>query len=171
MPDGTLARFRVSESPIMAPELAAKFPELKTYSGQGIDDPAATVRFDVMPAGCHAQILSPNGTVYIDPARRGDSTLHLAYYKGDASRGAEQFQCLTPNGDNAGLFAAAASGSVRSGATLRTFRLAVAATGEYTMFHGGTVAAGMAAIVTGVNRINGLCEIRACHSAGSRGQQ
>jgi hypothetical protein len=42
----------------------------------------------------------------------------------------------------------------RSGDTLRTYRLVVAATGEYTIFHGGTVLDGMAAIVTAMNRVN-----------------
>jgi hypothetical protein len=46
----------------------------------------------------------------------------------------------------------------RSGAQLRTYRLATAATGEYTAFHGGTVALGQAAIVTAVNRVTGIYE-------------
>ena len=45
------------------------------------------------------------------------------------------------------------------GDTLRTYRLALAATGRvHGTFHGGTVAAGMAAIVTTMNRVNGVYE-------------
>jgi hypothetical protein len=41
---------------------------------------------------------------------------------------------------------------------LRTYRLAVAATGEYTTFQGGTLALAQAAQVTTMNRVNGVYE-------------
>lgn len=156
-PHGGLAHFRVIESAVMAPELAALFPEIRTYVGQGIDDPSATLRMDVTPAGLHAQVLSPNGAFYVDPLWRDDNTQYACYFKSDYARGREPFSCELHPGAK-GLLGGVAGSTSTSGDTLRTYRLAVAATGEYTQFHGGTVEAGMAAIVTAVNRINGIYE-------------
>ncbi|MCC3158296.1 M12 family metallo-peptidase [Hymenobacter sp. 15J16-1T3B] len=170
LPDGTSGRFAVTETAVMAPALAAQFPQIKTYRGVGLDDPTATVRLDVTPQGFHAQILSETaGTVYIDPATRGDQQHVLSFYRRDMNRAAAgavpvcQFQptaaelaasqmrgIAAGNGQNRVLIA--------TGPTLRTYRLAVAATGEYTAFHGGTVALAQAAIVTTVNRVVGVYE-------------
>lgn len=157
-PDGGFSRFVILESSIMEPELAAKFTEIKTYIGRGIDDPAASLRCDWTPAGFHAQVLSPGGAFYIDPYRRGDVGLYVSYYKRDAGRPAKGFECLTPPSDVAGQPVPPNVALVPSGDTLRAYRLACAATGEYTFYHGGTVAAGLAAIATAVNRVTGIYE-------------
>lgn len=164
MPDGTTARFAIVEAPVMAPELAAKFPEIKTYAGQGIDDPSATVRLDFSPAGFHAQVLSPRGAVYVDPAYRGDADYHVSYYKRDYLKALDDWNCFA---EGSGTVGKALSGStssgigankVQSGTTLRTYRLAVACTGEYAAYFGGTVSNAMAAIVSAVNRVDGVYE-------------
>ncbi len=147
----------------MAPELAAKFPEIKTYAGQGLDDPTASVRFDWTPAGFHAMILSAGGTIYVDPYARGNTERYISYNKSDFS--SDKIANLLPPIDPGGLRAQEtadliAAGAVNaSGNQLRTYRLAVSATGEYTAFHGGTVAAGLAAITTTINRVTAIYEV------------
>ena len=185
-PSHDLARFAVVQSPIMDPVLAAQFPDIMTYSGQGIDDPAATLRFDVGPAGFHAQVLSPNGAYYIDPYWHLEQSVYVSYYKRDlAPRPGMDFEeqlldehniqfksgvqdLSIPDLELAGKLDKSGSGTTskgdetihlaRSGSQLRTYRLANAATGEYTAFHGGTVALGQAAIVTAINRVTGIYE-------------
>lgn len=157
MPDGTSARFSIVESSVMAPELAAKFPEIKTFVGVGIDDPAASVRLDWTPQGFHGQILSPNGAVYIDPYSKSDQSLYSVYYKRDLER-TQDFTCTVRDREPAPFAMRQSPAPLRAGPTLRTYQLACAATAEYTAFHGGTVTQAQAAIVTAINRINGVYE-------------
>lgn len=191
-PEGSFARFQVWESPVMAPELAAEFPEIKTYAGQGLDDPAAVLRFDITPAGFHAQVLSPTGNYYVDPQSHFGSDTYLTYFQRDLSRNADDFRESlergltagnpsyehfpssteradsgqeTPTGLNAvhanadSIVSVGNLKHVSSGTHLRTYDIAVAATGEYTAFHGGTVSQGQAAIVTAINRVSGIFEL------------
>ena len=176
MPDGTLARFRVEHSLVVEPELAAKFPELsQTYRGQGIDDPTATVRFDFLPSGFHSMILSAGGTILVDPNPEEKSANYISYFKRDAHP-AEKFSCHLGEDDFASYLSSEKSEiadadeflpdvsipnapNVISGTTLRTYRLALAATGEYTAAAGGgTVAGALAAQVLIMNRVNGVYE-------------
>ena len=158
LPDGRFAQFEMAESPVMEPELAAKFPEIRTYCGQGIDDPTATVRIDWTPAGFHAQVLAAEGTFYIDPLYQGDTGTYASYYKRDYRKQGDAWQCLLETDPAAPKLTTEVPVILSTGPTLRTYRLACAATGEYTAFHGGTVAGGLAAIVTTVNRVTGVYE-------------
>lgn len=166
MPDGSFQRFQIEESPIFAPELAAQFPEFKTYHGQGIDDPTAMVRFDWTSKGFHAMVWSAGNRVVIDPEGDGNTDTCVSYYSRDLRRIGETPQCeavekdtsmVLPNqGAELKTVEPRQSGSLTVGRQLQTFRLALGATGEYTRFHGGTVEAGLAAMTTTVNRINGI---------------
>ena len=65
MPDGSSRRFRVVESSVMDAALAAKYPEIRTYSGESIDEPGVTMRCDLTPQGFHATILLQERSVSI----------------------------------------------------------------------------------------------------------
>ena len=169
-PDGRLSRFLVEESPVMEPELAARHPLVKTYRAQGLDDPAATARFGLTPYGFHAVVLSPEGTYYIDPYRRGDAVNHVSYFKRDYARSdAHSFECQlhTPEGrDEETLSAESASSFTATrpnGGTLRTYRLAFAANYEYSDFHSDDVIPDKAEVlaqglVPAVNRVSAIYE-------------
>jgi hypothetical protein len=151
MPDGSYERVRIENSPVMEAALAAARPDIATFRGHGVDDPTLTARFDRTPLGFHAIVLSPAGTVFITPESRGADDRYVSYRMSDAQSAA--FQCLVtdvlPKGLRPSLHAAP------SGDQLRSFRLAVAATGEFTQFFGSEAAA-LAGIVTVVNNVNAV---------------
>lgn len=165
LPDGKYGEFRIVESPIMQDELAAKYPQIRTYLGQGVTDPGATLRFDVTPKGFRAQILSAHGTLYIDPYQNNDRTHYISYDKRDYANTGEPMKCTVNDAHGAPLGSEAVEPhavspvpNLATGGTLRTYRLALSATGEYTQFHGGTVADALGGMVTTMNRVNGIYE-------------
>ena len=161
MPDGSFQRFRFVESPVMAPELQRKAPETRTYLGYGIDDKYASVRFDFTPHGFHAMILSPNGRVFVDPYSKGDKENYISYYTRDYQNSAKSRECdlIAPEDRvNEMNYLLQNVESKIIGPQLRTYRLALACTGEYATFHGGTVPLVRAAMVTSVNRVVGVYE-------------
>jgi len=136
MPDGTFARFRIVESPILAPEVAERFPEIRTYSGQRVDDPTVTMRLSWTPVGLHALVLTRDEAVLLARSGPEDPSLYTATYGSAAPEARAPMECVTPPAAElvsrieAGMTLSLAS--IRVGSVLRTFRLAVAATGEYT---------------------------------------
>jgi len=159
MPDGSLARFQIVESPIMKPALAARYPEIKTFKVIGVDDPLASGRVDITPQGFHAMLFTAKGRLFIDPDPASiQAGQYLSRYRSDQP--AQEFTCgmHTPDfEDNMDPVVAARAVARTSGALLR-YDLAVAATKEYVAALGGTVALAQAGIVTAINRVNEIYE-------------
>ncbi|MEQ1605090.1 MAG: reprolysin-like metallopeptidase [Pyrinomonadaceae bacterium] len=167
MPDGTLQRFRIEDSPVLADHLARDFPSWKTFQGYGIDDPTATARFDWTKTGFHGYILTAHGTVYIDPLQENDNDNYIVYYKHEyGAPGAGDFHCGVDDlvARLAPTAAANAPDAVQfaHGAAIRTYRVAVATTGEWA--RGTTMStdpqtvrtAALAALTTTINRLDGI---------------
>lgn len=162
MPNGTVETFAIVESPIMAAGLAEEFPEIKTYLGQGITNPRAMIRFDWTYKGFHAMIISEKGSVFIDPYHSATTSEYIIYNKKDFTT-PKSFTCHTPQDekildDPHQHDEPLSPNSPDWGEELRTYRLALACTGEYTQFHGG-VSGAMSAMVTTMNRVNGVYEM------------
>jgi hypothetical protein len=90
-PDLTMMSFTVRESAVMPIGLAQAFPEMRTYSGQGMSDPATTLVFDVTPHGFHARVLSPTDAWFISPAAMGDDVVYESFFRSDRGIPHERF--------------------------------------------------------------------------------
>ncbi|MCY7345449.1 MAG: zinc-dependent metalloprotease, partial [Pyrinomonadaceae bacterium] len=154
-PDGTMMRFRIEDSPILSPEVAAGFPGWKTFQGYGVDDPTATARFDFTPSGFHAYILSSGGTFAIDPFQENDRGNYIVYNKSDLTKDSSIHCSLDEELKGDGESAIEDAPSFSNGAQIRTYRLAVATTFEYTTLFGGATQA-FNQVVTSVNRVSGV---------------
>ncbi|MDC3260740.1 hypothetical protein OAU59_02410 [Winogradskyella sp.] len=87
---GNMMRYRISESSTMHPDLQARYPEIKSYLGQGIDSPTSQIRFSLSPYGFSAMILSPeNGNTFIESSQP-DSNNYGFRFQCDASGNNDQ---------------------------------------------------------------------------------
>lgn len=152
MPDGSSARFRIVRTSILPPELAKRFPGITTYRGQGVSERRRIVHLVLTPAGLHAKVLSPAGTVIVEPFGLAD--IHAIFLKRGTIR-TLPWRCKLSRFDEE---APAAEGPDQWGDNLTTYRLAVACTPEYTALYGGSVEDTMAAIVTQVSHLSGIYE-------------
>lgn len=166
--DGTLKYFRIFEASVMHPELAARYPDSKSYVGQAVDDKATSVRLSTTMFGLHAMIFSPQGTSLVDPYTT-DLGTYVVYAKSDLVS-TRSFECHVQEEaiDESGFRGADVS-SFASDGIWRTYRLAMACTIEYAAFHvnaaglnAGTEAQKKAAVLAAMNvtmtRVNGIYE-------------
>lgn len=168
-PDGTFTRFRVEDSPILSPEIAKQHPTWRTYQAYSIDEPGVTARLDMTDSGFHGYVFALEGTYSIDPFQANDVDNYIVFYKKEFGAPLSGFHCRIDEllKDEPNLLEAQEPAILAPefthGSQLRTYRLAVATTFEYTNFFrqvGDTdaqaQARALAQVVTSVNRIDGV---------------
>ncbi|MEM7019608.1 MAG: reprolysin-like metallopeptidase, partial [Pseudomonadota bacterium] len=158
MPNGKTQRFQFIEASILSAQLAKKFPNFKTWYGAGLDNPAATARLSLTSLGLHIMVISPTGTIYIDPVLTKSQASHVVYDKSDARHPTPPAKCGHAQTTRQTSKSSSTSRQKAHGETMRTYRIAIAATGEYSQFHGGTVESALAAIVVTLNRVTHIFE-------------
>jgi hypothetical protein len=158
-PGGGFQRFEVYQAPIMEPGLAAKHPDIKTYAGRGLDDPAATVRADTTSLGFHASVRSPDGAWYVDPYYHLDDSVYVSYFGRDLVEDPDDvFVERGPDGDSDPLdLGKAPSAAAGPSILLRTYRLALLTDNTYAAYFGGSANV-TAAKVTLMNRVDQIYE-------------
>ncbi|WP_143436511.1 hypothetical protein [Hymenobacter crusticola] len=78
-PDGTRRAFRLRATQVMALELAARYPELRTYAGELPGHPENRVRLELTPAGLRASLVHEGHQLLIEPFRPGDTAHYLCF--------------------------------------------------------------------------------------------
>lgn len=161
-PDGRMEVFRVVESPVMKPALAAKYPMIRTFSARSASGKPYSARFDYTVHGFHAVIRTDEGTIYIDPFAEGQTQFYMSYFTRDYDLEGAGIYVPACGWDPLEAEEKGEEFTPQKGpesfdqvpVELRVYDMALACTGEYGQAKGGTVAAVMSTFNTALNRVN-----------------
>ena len=164
-----IKRFSFKEASSLSKGLALKFPIIKSYVAQGIDDPSATARFSFGTDGFHGVIFyTDKPSFYIDPYTKNYNS-YISYSRSSLPQRDHDFSCEVDEQLDAKEMVVSSQRNADDG-LLRIFRLALVCSGEYAQFHlndqgiasdasdADKKAAVLSAMNTSMTRINGVYE-------------
>ena len=162
-PYGGAVEFALRPSSVMPKQLAARYPEIRAFEGVALNDPATTIRLELSSKGLTAQVLGAGNRWLIDPVKGLGPEFARSYKYSKSFHTKDEAFCeldatgvlgggSTPNNQFKGTTRRARS----TGESVKTYRLAVATTGEYGVYHGGTTASALEAVVATINRVDGI---------------
>ena len=130
MPDGKLVEFELAYSPVMHPELAGRYPQINSFKGSSPTDRGIQINLAVSPLGIHALINGYGETpIMVIPLSKEDNEHHIVYFLNDVNYENLEVECLSEDF----VHEREMSDSEKAGdCQLRTYRLAIATTAEYT---------------------------------------
>jgi len=161
--DGGYEQFEVFEASNFEPDLQARFPEIRAYSGKGITDKYATLKLSISPQGIQTMVFrTDKENEFTEPYSR-DHTVY-AVYKSQRERGRLPWTCFTEDKQAAADIDSQLphAGPLSNTGELKTMRLAQSCTAEYANFFGARDPSQSALVYAAFNatltRCNGLYE-------------
>lgn len=166
--EGKIEKFAVYSDPVMEKSMADRY-QLGSYVGVGIDDPSKYLRFSTSPAEMQSMIIKDGKFQFIEPITT-DKKVYGVFYKTKRTEGEHGFECTTQEKNLKDIKSLEVNGkknlsNINAGITnrpastrFRTYRLALAVTGEYTRKfdpNGGTINTVTQMNAT-MNRVNGI---------------
>jgi len=169
MPDGSLEEVSVFRTKMMEDGLSEKYPLIQNYSFQSNRDHTIQGKFGVSQLGFMASISSPEGKIYIDRFADGNTKNYVSYFVKNYTRDASMLPSCGVTSEMNDKFldgynfdnAPEPSSTLRApegAVTLRTYRIAIATTGEFAQQKGGNAEDVLAVINESVVRLNEIFE-------------
>ncbi len=152
---GGFDAFYIAETPVLHPELCKKYPRIKSFTGWN-KGRSVKARFSFSHNGLQVMLvdLATGKTSFIEKQSHTGDVYQVFRQRTSISK--VGFECKTEALGNANP--SKVSQNLIDDQTLRKFRIAVSATGEYTDHHGGTVVDALAAINATLTRVNEVFE-------------
>lgn len=168
LPDGKMIDFKIQKTNTLSPALEAKYSSISSYVGISLDK-KLQLRITLTKNGIYGMILGGNGLIFINPTENHTST-YIVFNRKNNTQKMTEFYCKTNQKNSISVTNNSnAQRSLSVDNNLRTYRLAVATTGEYSNYHinlagltNGTLtqkkAAVLAAITVTMDRVNAVYE-------------
>lgn len=170
-PDGKTRDYRVWQTPMMPASLAQKYPDIKTFTAEAVDDRRVTAKIDFTVYGFSAMVYDGDDTYFIDPYDNYHDGFYLLHYKRDELRHPDQrMHCEFSNEADelaGGVPVSLATSDLPklaqktiNGYKLRTYRLALSCSNQYARASTGlaspTIPQVFSKMTTTMNRVNGV---------------
>ncbi len=157
--NGQIEDFLVWENSNFAPELQARFPEIRSYRGTGVTDKTASIAFSLSPLGVQTMVRRAGQVSEFIEAYDKAATSYVLFTSKNSNKGKLPFTCSTEDlAVNDALLRNTGVTSKSNDGTYRTMRLAMSCNGEYTTYFGGTIAGALAGMNATMTRCNGVFE-------------
>jgi hypothetical protein len=157
-PEGGYSEFFISPTTVVADEVAHLYT-VKTFKGYAKNARQVSIRCDISPTGFHAAVFSGDITYVIEPASRSDVNAHIVYYKSDLE--VPGFRCGVDDTHRRSGYKPSDSGTPKTPANLRTYRLAIIADATYRAQFGGMPYMAtnvLNSFASGINMVNAVYE-------------